>query len=207
MADFAPVLHAPVAVPAPRGTENAEVTVTDCSSLTVSVVKSGWSADLSAVSGVDRGQVRRQRWNLADDAMPVLVAGTAPDEWLVLAPPAARPTLAGHLRQLTMSAGDLVSVVEMTYGVAVLRISGGRAPNVLAKLCSVDLSDDGCPDGTALRAGIAGVPTTVMRTDRADRPSYLMECDRSFGQSLFEAVLDAGAEFAVEAGGFEPPGV
>ena len=38
-------------------------------------------------------------------------------------------------------------------------------------------------------------------------PSYLLHCERSYGQYLFDALLDAGAEFGIGVGGFRAPGI
>ena len=36
-------------------------------------------------------------------------------------------------------------------------------------------------------------------------PSYLLHCERSSGQYLFDALLRAGAEFGIEIDGFRMP--
>lgn len=36
--------------------------------------------------------------------------------------------------------------------------------------------------------------------------SYLLHCERSCGQYLFDALLDAGAEFGIDIDGFRAPG-
>ena len=41
----------------------------------------------------------------------------------------------------------------------------------------------------------------------ARTPSYRLHCERSSGQYLFDALLAAGAEFAIEIDGFDPPGI
>jgi hypothetical protein len=38
-------------------------------------------------------------------------------------------------------------------------------------------------------------------------PSYLLHCERSSGQYLFDALLRAGADFGIEIDGFRPPGI
>ena len=48
---------------------------------------------------------------------------------------------------------------------------------------------------------MAKLVTDVVRDDRDGTPSYLLHCERSSGQYLFDAVLDAGAEFGIEPTG------
>lgn len=122
-----------------------------------------------------------------------LVVGSGPGEWLVLGGP-ARPE----------ADGELVSVVDLTHGRALLRLSGPCAASVLAKLCAIDLSERNRPDGSAFRSSVAKLVTDVVRDDRDGTRSYLLHCERSSGQYLFDALLDAGAEFGIEPTGGEP---
>jgi glycine cleavage system aminomethyltransferase T len=54
---------------------------------------------------------------------------------------------------------------------------------------------------------VAGVATDILRDDRGGTRSYLLHCERSSGQYLFDSLLDAGREFGVEADGFLAPGI
>jgi len=119
-----------------------------------------------------------------------LVIGSGPGEWLALG---------GHPR--LEAGGELVSVVDLTHGRALLRLSGAGAGSVLAKLCAIDLSERTTPDGAAFRSSVAKLVTDVVRDDCAGTRSYLLHCERSSGQYLFDALLDAGAEFGIEPTG------
>jgi hypothetical protein len=48
---------------------------------------------------------------------------------------------------------------------------------------------------------VAKLVTDIVRDDRDGVPSYLLHCERSSGQYLADAVLDAGAAFGVEIDG------
>jgi sarcosine oxidase gamma subunit len=82
---------------------------------------------------------------------------------------------------------------------------------VLAKLCGIDLADARTPNGAAFRSSVAKLVTDVVRDDQQSPagpvPSYLLHCERSYGQYLFDALLDAGAEFGIDIDGFRPPGI
>jgi heterotetrameric sarcosine oxidase gamma subunit len=119
-----------------------------------------------------------------------LVVGSGPGEWTVLgddSPP--EPD------------GDFVSVIDVTHGRALMRLTGARAASLLAKLCAIDFSERVTPNGAAFRSSVAKLVTDVARDDRDGRPSYLVHCERSSGQYLFDALLDAGAEFGIEPTG------
>src|SRR5215217_5796799 len=88
------------------------------------------------------------------------------------------------------------------HGRALLRISGARAPDVLAKICAIDFSEVATPDGAAFSSFVAKLVTDVVRDDRGEEISYLLHCERSSGQYLFDALIDAGDEFGIEVDGF-----
>nr|WP_240968790.1 hypothetical protein [Streptomyces sp. HNM0575] len=156
---------------------------------------------------------------IGDDA---LVVGSGPGEWLVIAPREELPKFTAWLEQRGEAGPGPVSVVDVSHGRAMMRLTGRTAADVLAKLCAVDLSDVVVPDGGAFRSSVARVATDVVRDDSGgpgagdsgagdpgagdpgtgdpgagDRPSYVLHCERSSGQYLWDAVVDAGREHGV----------
>ncbi len=155
--------------------------------------------------GVPFGRASRQTLCLDDRDVSVLVVGSGPGEWLVLAPPGTQGGVLDHLASVAATTTtELVTLVDLTHGRALLRLTGVRSADVLAKETAVDLSDPVCPDGAALRTAVAGLATDVVRDDRAGVTSYLVHCERSSGQYLFDSLLDAGAEFGIDIDGFNP---
>jgi heterotetrameric sarcosine oxidase gamma subunit len=137
--------------------------------------------------------------------------GSGPGEWLVLAPPgaAAAAAVGGWLDTVAADSApeEFVSVVDLTHGRALMRITGPDAAELMARLCGADLHDDMAPDGAALRAPVAGVATDIIRDDRAGVPSYLLHCERSSGQYLFGALVSAGESLGIGVDGFRLPGI
>ncbi|MGI8435087.1 MAG: sarcosine oxidase subunit gamma family protein [Nocardioidaceae bacterium] len=146
--------------------------------------------------GVPFGRARLDRHG-------TLIIGSGPDEWLLLAPPHSLGVVTGRV---DTTDDDLVSVVDVTHGRALMRLSGADAHRVLAKVCAIDLSDAVTPDGASFRCSVAKVATDIVRDDARslDAPecSYLLHCERSSGQYLFDALLDAGREFGIQVDGF-----
>jgi heterotetrameric sarcosine oxidase gamma subunit len=138
-----------------------------------------------------------------------LVAGSGPGEWLVLAPVGTAARVAGRLGEVAAESApeEFVSVIDLTHGRALVRITGGDAAELLARLCAVDLHDDMTPDGAALRASVAGLATDVIRDDRHGVPSYLLHCERSSGQYLFDALVGAGESLGIGIDGFSATGI
>ena len=111
------------------------------------------------------------------------------------------------------------TMLELTHGYAVVRLTGNEARAVLSKLCPVDLSARAAPNGAALRTSLAGMVVGVVRDDVDDELSFLVYCERSSGQYLFDVLMEAGASspwtwtvtrkwrFDVPAGQWEARGV
>jgi heterotetrameric sarcosine oxidase gamma subunit len=144
---------------------------------------------------------------LSAPGLMVLVTSVIPGEWLVLAEPAEQAAVLAWLEPVARSSEALATVVDLTHGRALLRLTGRFAAAVLAKDCALDLGDRGCPEGRALRTAVAGLAVDVVRDDQAGVPSYLLHCERSSGQYLFDVLLDAGSEFGIDVDGYQPPGI
>jgi heterotetrameric sarcosine oxidase gamma subunit len=136
----------------------------------------------------------------------VVAAACRPQEWVLYAAPGSAGQVIEKVTERAPK-GELVTVLDITHGRALLRLNGSRAPELLAKLCGIDLSEAVTPNQSALRTSVAKLTTELVRDDRDGVRSYLLSCDRSYGAYLFEALLDAGREFAVEPQGFAPPGI
>jgi heterotetrameric sarcosine oxidase gamma subunit len=81
--------------------------------------------------------------------------------------------------------------VDVTHAHWFGRLSGVGAASVLASVCAIDLADPVNPHGTTFRTLVAGIPATVIRDDIAGERSYLVLCDRSYGQYLIDTLTDA----------------
>lgn len=123
-----------------------------------------------------------------------LVVGQRPGEWIILGPAAASRALIDRLDR-----SGHVSVIDHTHSRALFRLTGAEAASVLEKLCSLDWSDHMTPDGAAMSASVAKVNCDLVRNDLNGVRSYLISCDRSYGQYLFDAILDARHEFGAAA--------
>lgn len=145
--------------------------------------------------GVPFGRARR-------DSHGALVVGSGPGEWLLIA---ACGTAAEVSSRVERSDDRLVSVLDLTHGRALVRLSGVVADQVLSKVCAIDLADRITPDGAAFRSSVAKLATDVVRDDVGCLRSYLLHCERSSGQYLYAALLDAGRELGIEEDGFGSP--
>ena len=185
----------------------AALTLTDHTPLAKVAVKASWGGAMAEILGVPFGRAARQSWDVDGAVVGVLLNGVGPGEWLVLAAPGQQDTAGDRLEKSAARADELVTVVDVTHGRATVRLTGARSRDLLAKECGLDLADTVVPDAAASRSMVAGVAVDLIRDDRAGTRSYLVLCERSSGQYLFDALLDAGREFGAEADGFVPPGI
>jgi heterotetrameric sarcosine oxidase gamma subunit len=117
--------------------------------------------------GVATGTARRN----FEDALTV---SARPGEWLLLGRPGSADTLAENCP--VPDDGEPVTVLDLTHGRALLRLTGARADAVLGKVCALDLSDRATPDGSAAGTSVARVATDIVRDDVAGIRSYLLHC-------------------------------
>lgn len=198
----APVARSPIAPAAPVHTvdgwevsgrsSTAALQLADRSALSKVLVRADAGGPVQAALGTGFGRAVRR-----PDG--VLVVGSGPGEWLLVGPPNQAAGLAAGV-----PADGFVSTVDVTHGRAMIRLTGDASSALLAKVCAIDLRDTATPDGTAFRSSVAKVVVDVVRDDVDGVRSYLLHVERSTGQYLFDALLDAGAEFGIEQGGFDP---
>ncbi|MGI9599295.1 MAG: sarcosine oxidase subunit gamma [Acidimicrobiales bacterium] len=160
--------------------------------------------DLSATTKVivraeSTGAAQRQlavAFGASRQSGDVLICGQRPTEWLILGDGGA---VADFVAGLDRSGH--VSVVDHTHSRALFRLSGDTATSLLEKICSLDWGETMTPNGAVLSASIAKTGCDIIRNDTEGARSYLIACDRSFAQFLFDAIVDAGQEFEIAVAG------
>jgi heterotetrameric sarcosine oxidase gamma subunit len=205
--ETAPIARSPIAPVPPITIEHgwevsvrrsaAELKITDFTPLAKVLVLASTGGELACALSVPFGRAAR-------DESETLVVGSGPGEWLLLAAPGTSAAVTRRVEE--MHDEGIVSVYDVTHGRALVRITGPRTPDLLAKVCAIDFSVAVTPDGAAFRSSVAKLVTDVVRDDRDGEISYLLHCERSSGQYLFDALIDAGDEFGIEVDGFVDPG-
>lgn len=191
----------------------AELTLIDLTPLTKVQVKSIPTGAMEQILGVGFGRSRpihslsRPPADISTAPPADLIVGSGPGEWLLLAPPNTAPDVTTWCEKRSAAVTELVSIVDLTHGRALIRLSGAVAVHLLNKVCAIDFAEEVVPDGAALRSSVAKLATDLVRDDvtldDGQRVrSYLLHCERSSGQYLFDALLDAGTEFGVDIDGF-----
>jgi sarcosine oxidase subunit gamma len=161
-------------------------------------------ASIAVRKGQDAGLAAaiRQRYGVDPPSSPKRVAkgevalvGAGPGRWLAIKENDAGSEFAASLR--TALAG-LASVSDQSDGRGVLRLSGPRLMDTLAKLCGLDLHPRSFTQGDAALTVMAHIDVQLWKLDEA--PVFEISVSRSFAGSLWHELEEAAAEygFAVE---------
>ena len=213
MAETLPIARSPIAQAPPvvvvaawsisAKSSSSPLRLIDCTPCQKILVRTATDTAMARSLDVDRGRVKR-------DGSRVLFAGIGPEEWVMIGSPGA--SLPSAIVQTSDGAAPS-TVVDLTHARALIRIVGTDSARVLSKLCGIDFSDTTTPNDTALRTSVARLVTEIIRDDLAEPSeartdpgrlarSYLIMCERSAGQYLFDTLLDAGQEFGIDIEGF-----
>jgi heterotetrameric sarcosine oxidase gamma subunit len=203
-----PIAQAPPVVmvaawPVSAKPSSSALRLIDCTPCQKTLFRGATSSAAARALNVGRGRVRR-------DDCGALVAGVGLEEWIVIAAPGA--PLPSSLNQ-TGDGSAPSAVMDVTHARALIRIVGADSARVLSKLCGINFGDTTTPDDTAFRTSVARLVAEVIRNDLAEPSaaatdrgrlacSYLIMCERSAGQYLFDTLLDAGREFDIDIEGF-----
>lgn len=197
MAEFSPLARSPITPPSTLvragwevsdASSRAALRIADCTPLAKILVRAQPDGAAASTLGAAHGRTRR-----SDQG--VLVIGSSPGEWTLIG-----DANAGALAERACEADPdaFTSIIDQTHGRALIRLTGERSKDLLAKLCGIDLHESVTPNGTAFRSSVAKVVTDVARDDLDGVRCYLLHCERSSGQYLFDALFDAGLEFDIE---------
>ena len=123
---------------------------------------------------------------------------SGPDQFMVFAQ-LSDEDLFGKLSQ---TFAGIASLSDQSHGRCLIRISGPKAREALAKFSSLDLHDAAFPAGTAATTSIDHTAVTVWRgTDETDgHPAYNVLVFTSFADSLWHTIVDSALEYGVDAG-------
>jgi heterotetrameric sarcosine oxidase gamma subunit len=115
-----------------------------------------------------------------------------PDQWLAVAEREQNRDLE---RELKSKLAGIASVVDQSDGRVVVRISGPRAREVLAKGVPIDLHPRVFKPGSVAITHASHIGVILWQTD--DAPTYEAALFRSYADSFAHWLFESAAEFAV----------
>ena len=120
--------------------------------------------------------------------------GTAPGQWLAVVEGKAA---LGLLAKLAAGLKGHATIIDQSDGKAVLRISGPRARDTLAKGCSLDLHPSVFKPGSAGTTPVALIDCVIWQVD--ETPSYDLAIPTSFAESFWSWLTASSAEYGYAA--------
>ena len=126
----------------------------------------------------------------------VSFVGYGPGQWLAVSEKLANEALA---RDLAQHLKGLASISDQSGGRTVLRVSGPRARDVLAKGLPIDLDPRAFPLGSAATSTISLMGVQLWQTD--DTRSYDIAIFRSVSASFWRWLTASAGEYGYEVSG------
>lgn len=119
--------------------------------------------------------------------------GIAPSQWLAIAEGQQGRALLSHLSE---AVAGLASIVDQSDAKAILKLSGPRVRDVLAKGCSLDLHWRVFTPQDAATTQIALIPCQLWQLDEA--PAFELAVPLSYARSFWSWLTASAAEFGYE---------
>ena len=126
-----------------------------------------------------------------------------PDRFILLCPIASEELLLTELRKAATAKNLYVPMVNQTAGYGILRLSGAKASEVLSKVCAIDLRPHKRANLSVVQTSIAKIHATIARHDLDKTVSFDIMVARYNSVYLWEALMDAGAEFSIQPYGWQ----
>jgi len=93
-------------------------------------------------------------------------------------------------------------LVDVTSAYSVLSLMGPRARDILEKLTTSDVSNDGFKFGTARIIGIAGCPVRALRVTYVGELGWELHLPVEYATTVYDTLMDAGAVFGLRDAGY-----
>jgi methylglutamate dehydrogenase subunit D len=154
--------------------------------------RKGQAAALKAAVASAYGVELRDSSRVAQGSS-VSFVGYGPGQWLAVSEQLGAEVLA---RELAQRLQGLASISDQSGGRTVLRLSGPRARDVLAKGLPIDLDPRAFPLGSAATSTISLMGVQLWQTD--DTRSYDIAIFRSVSQSFWRWLSASAAEYGYE---------
>jgi methylglutamate dehydrogenase subunit D len=122
-----------------------------------------------------------------------------PEQWLACRRPAPAE---GMEAMLARPFGGLAAIVDQSHGRTLLRITGPRAREALAKGIAVDLHPREFKAGHAALTSVAHIGVHLWQID--DCPTYEFAVPRGFALGVWHWLEASAAQFGLEYAGAEP---
>jgi sarcosine oxidase subunit alpha len=97
-----------------------------------------------------------------------------------------------------------VRMTDVTQGLCAVNLAGPRAREIMGRLTDLDCSAEGFRYLDGQRGRIAGVSCLVLRIGFVGELGFEIHFASAYGEHLWDAILDAGADHGIRPFGLEP---
>ena len=148
--------------------------------------------DVSAIGKLDLKGCDVERL-LAGFALPgVSLFRLRPDHFLLLTLPGRQGQVSEVLLHALSQSPCCAHLTDLTGALSAFALVGPRAPELLAKLTSLDLRSHVFADGVCVQGALAKVPAIIVRQDRGPLPAFSLLLPRDLGEYGWEVIREAG---------------
>jgi len=102
----------------------------------------------------------------------------------------------------SIPAGMNCQLFDVTSSSAVLSLMGPEARNILAKITSADVSNEGFKFGTVKTIGIAGCPVRALRVTYVGELGWELHLPVEYATTVYNTLMQAGAEHGLRNAGY-----
>ena len=116
----------------------------------------------------------------------------------LISPPGTAGVVHAQVESAIQQTADsaCVHLIDVTSNFTAVQLAGPHSRDVLRKLTALDLRPARFPDLSCAQGSLAGIHALVLRADIQVHLAYQVYCGREFGAYVWDAMLDAGQEFA-----------
>jgi heterotetrameric sarcosine oxidase gamma subunit len=125
------------------------------------------------------------------------------DQFYLSTPPGGESAAQARLEAVIAANALFVTVTDQTQGLADLRLIGPASNAVLNKLCGLDFRPEAFLNWAARQTSLAKTKQLILRRDFGPLPAYTVIGAQSLSAYVWEAMMQAGREFGIEAIGLE----
>ena len=126
-----------------------------------------------------------------------------PDMYFLSVQPGTETSVCASLANAAAALPGLVTVTDVTHGLAAMELVGPRAVDVLTRVCGLDFSPTAFPSPAARQSSVAKTRQLIARQDRGVLPCYTLFGARSLAAYVWGVLLDAGRPFGLAPVGLE----
>ncbi|HXV58011.1 MAG TPA: glycine cleavage T C-terminal barrel domain-containing protein, partial [Gaiellaceae bacterium] len=97
-----------------------------------------------------------------------------------------------------------VSILDVTGCLAAVNVAGPNARELMSRISDLDVSPEGLTYLDAKHGRVAGVPSLVLRIGFVGELGYELHFASPYGEHVWDAILERGADLGVRPFGLEP---